>query len=177
MSSQFALNETVGRLRNISLFKKIADIPNALETIAGLFSTVQFKKGQAVIVEGQEKGVELYIIKSGTVEIAKKTLKGDDTYTVTELSAEMNIFFGELALLDPDKRSATVLCKTDCDFYVLKRDDFLALGDSNPAIGLELTRELSRILCNRLRKANTDVITLFGALVDEVAESGGLEQS
>jgi CRP-like cAMP-binding protein len=95
---------------------------------------------------------------------------------VTALSAAMNIFFGEVALLDPDKRSATVTCVSDCSFYLITREKFLALGERNPRLALSITRELSRIICNRLRKANADIITLFGALVEEVAESGGLEE-
>ncbi|MBD3393868.1 MAG: cyclic nucleotide-binding domain-containing protein [Chitinivibrionales bacterium] len=117
----------------------------------------------------------LYVIKSGTVEIVKKTMQGDP-YTVTELRADMNIFFGEMALLDSDKRSASVTCKTDCDFYVLKREDFLKLGEINSRASLAITRELCRILCRRLRKMNSDVITLFDALVGEVEESGGIAE-
>jgi CRP-like cAMP-binding protein len=86
----------------------------------------------------------------------------------------MNIFFGEIALLDPDERSATVRCKTNCDFYVLDRNQFIKYGNENPKIGLVITRELSRILCRRLRKSNNDIVTLFDALVEEVEKSGGL---
>lgn len=165
--------ETIERLKKISLFKTVRDDPGAMDTIAELFRTISCRKGRDVLTEG-EFGDELYIIKNGTVEVRKRTLHGD-TYTVTHLSAEQNIFFGEVALLDPDKRSATVTCTTDCEFYVLTREKFVEMGDKNPALGLNVTRELLRIICNRLRKANADIITLFGALVEEVSESGGLE--
>ena len=103
----------------------------------------------------------------------KKTRPGDP-YSVAELSADMNIFFGEMALLDQEKRSATVVCKRNCEFYVLNREDFIFLGNRHPSIGLVITRELSKIVCKRLRKANTDIIVLFDALVEEVTESGGM---
>jgi CRP-like cAMP-binding protein len=86
----------------------------------------------------------------------------------------MHVFFGEVGLIDKDKRSATVVCKTDCEFYVLSRENFLALGARSPSIGLIITRELTKIVCQRLRKANNDIITLFDALVEEVAQSGGV---
>lgn len=164
--------ELLGR---ISLFSGLSGNEAALSELARLFTTVSYPQGSPVIVEGNESGDNdaLFIIKSGTVEIIKKTRQGDP-YKVAELSAEMHIFFGELALLDREKRSATVVCKTDCEFYVLSRKDFLALGDRAPAIGLIVTRELSRIICQRLRKANNDIITLFDALLDEVASSGGV---
>ncbi len=166
-------SQKIERLKRISLFKEFRGDPEAMEAVASLFTTVSFRRGRNVLTEGEE-GDELYVIKSGTVEILKKTLQGEN-YTVAELSAEQNIFFGEIALLDPDKRSATVTCKSDCEFYVLTRADFVALGDRRPDIGLRITRELTRIVCNRIRKANTDIVTLFDALVEEVAESGGVE--
>jgi CRP-like cAMP-binding protein len=165
--------EKVERLKRITLFKQIAGDNTAMEEIAGLFRTVTLPKGHRAISEGED-GDEIYVIKSGTVSVQKRTAQGEP-YTVVELSADMNIFFGEIALLDPDKRSATVVCVTDCQFYVLAREKFLAYGDRNPATALAVTRELSRILCNRLRKANSDIITLFDALVEEVEQAGGIE--
>ncbi|MBD3392187.1 MAG: cyclic nucleotide-binding domain-containing protein [Chitinivibrionales bacterium] len=167
-------SEKIERLKRISLFGELAADDNAMGQIADLFGVVSLAAGRNVIQEGQE-GDELYVIKSGTVDIVKKTMQGDP-YTVTALSADMNVFFGEMALLDSDKRSATVSCKTDCAFYVLKRADFLKLGEVNCAASLVITRELCRILCGRLRKMNADVITLFDALVGEVEESGGIAE-
>lgn len=173
MITESLLRETIEKFSKVSLFRAIKDQVGALHEIARLFSTIRCEEGRAVITEG-ETGDSMYIIKSGTVEIVKKTKQGDP-YTVAEMSSEKNMFFGEMALIDRDKRSAGVLCKTACEFYVLTREDFLRLGDNHPSIGLALTRELAEIVCDRLRKANGDVIMLFDALVSEVAESGGLE--
>jgi CRP-like cAMP-binding protein len=167
------ITDKVERLKNISLFQQVAEDDTVITDIARLFKTVSYPKGHNVIREKEKQGVSLYIIKSGTVEIIKKTALGDQ-YVVATLSAEMNIFFGEIALLDPDERSATVRCKTNCSFYVLDRDQFIRYGNENPKIGLVITRELSRILCRRLRKSNNDIVTLFDALVEEVEKSGGL---
>ncbi|MBN1760616.1 MAG: cyclic nucleotide-binding domain-containing protein [Chitinispirillaceae bacterium] len=175
MTTDSSLSEKTGLLKRISLFEKLSDDPAALEELARLFGTVSYPQGHNVIIEGTESREDeaLYVIKKGTVEIIKKTRPGDP-YKVAELRAEMNIFFGELALLDQEKRSATVACKTDCEFYVLSRRDFIALGNRSPAIGLTVTREIAKIICQRLRKANNDIITLFDALVEEVAQSGGV---
>ncbi len=177
MTNDTALQDKIDLLRRITLFEKLYDDAASLEKLACLFTTVSCPQGHTVITEGTEsrENEALYIIKSGAVEIIKKTRPGDP-YKVAELNASMNIFFGELALLDQEKRSATVTCKTDCEFYVLSRRDFIALGDRSPAIGLVVTREIAKIICQRLRKANNDVITLFDALVEEVAQSGGVNQ-
>jgi len=57
---------------------------------------------------------------------------------------------------------------------MLYRDDFFHLGDNYPAIGLAITRQLSKIICQGLEKANSDIITLFDVLLEEVAENGGI---
>jgi hypothetical protein len=43
-------------------------------------------------------------------------------------------------------------------------------------LGLSVTRAIGRAVSRRLRKTNEDLITLFEALVGEVAESGHLEE-
>lgn len=173
MKTKDDIAEKVECLKRLSLFKAVVDNDAALSEVAGLLDTQKYSKGEAVVEENADAGDMLFIIKSGTVEIQKRTMQGD-SYTVADLSAEMNIFFGEVALLDPDRRSATVRCKTDCTFYVLHRQQFIEYGNENPYVGLMITRELSRILCSRLRKANTDMLTLFDALVEEVEMSGGI---
>lgn len=167
------LEERIECLRKISLFKEIAYDSKAMEEVAKLFATVAYKKGENAFEE-KEYGDSIFIIKSGTVEVIKKTMQGDP-YVVTELNADMNIFFGEVALLDPDERSATVHCKTDCEFLVLKRDEFVNYGNDHPMTGLLITREISKILCQRLRKSSADIVTLFDALVEEVEKSGGIQ--
>lgn len=174
MSQTQEIQNQIERLKRLSIFKEIADNNQAITDLANLMQTRKYSAGEIVIVEKEIDGDSMYIIKSGTVEIIRKTQQGDH-YTVTELSSEMNIFFGEVALLDPDERSATVRCKTDCEFDVLERDKFIAYGNKNPEIGLIITRELSKILCKRMRKSNSDIVILFDALVDEVEKSGGLD--
>ncbi len=157
---------------SVSIFREIREDQNAIKILSELFTIQTFPSGSEVIKEG-EYGDSLFIIKTGTVAIIRKTRHGDP-YTVTELNADMNAFFGEVALIDHEKRSATVRCTTDCSFYVLTRDKFLELGNNYPVIGLAITRELAAIICQKLRRANDDVVILFDALVDEVAQSGGL---
>lgn len=173
MSSDQGLKKQIEDLKKISLFKHIAEDHDAMENIANLFKTASLTKGSDVLEEGVY-GDSLFIIKSGTVLVIKKTKQGDP-YVVTELNADMNIFFGEVALLDPERRSATVRCKTDCEFYSTDKEQFTKFGDAYPGLGLLITREISRILCQRLRKSSADIVTLFDALVEEVEKSGGLQ--
>ncbi|MGQ9630651.1 MAG: cyclic nucleotide-binding domain-containing protein [bacterium] len=162
------LKEIIEDLKRVSIFKNFADKPEELEKLAKIMGTRKARIGDIIIREG-EIGNTLYIMRKGSVSIMKKTL-ANEYYTVRKLENKGGeyIFFGELALLDNDKRSATVIADSDCEFLTIERDDFTRLGDENPALGLPITREISKILAMRLRQANQDIVTLFQALVEEV---------
>ncbi|MBN1534711.1 MAG: cyclic nucleotide-binding domain-containing protein [Spirochaetes bacterium] len=158
-------------LRDVSFFRPFRDDRETMEKIASLCKTKLLKRGRVIIQEG-DYGDDLYIIARGEIEIVKKTLQKDE-YTVTTLDAESgSVYVGELALIDNEKRSATVVAKTDCHCLVIDRDDFIAFGNENPRVGLTITRMIAGQLSQKLRKANEDVITLFSALVDEISTTG-----
>lgn len=162
-------DEIVQKLQKVSLFAEIKDEVESLRAIAAMMNRKNFKKGAAIIKEGED-GEEMFILYKGTVEIGKNTL-AKELYTVVKLSAQDNAFFGELALIDNDKRSATVIADTDCELLVLSKKHFLEFGDSNNRLGLLITRKISQILAQRMRRGNQDIITLFEALVGEIEES------
>lgn len=164
------LGEVIETLKGVSIFKTFAESPEELEKIASILTRKTMKAGETVIKEGDD-GDTLFIMKSGSVDILKNTLQ-DEQYTVVNLTSNENmiIFFGELALLDSDKRSATVQTTKDCEFLVLGRNNFIELGNQHPRLCLPITREISKMLASRLRKANQDIITLFEALVSEISD-------
>jgi CRP/FNR family cyclic AMP-dependent transcriptional regulator len=164
------MDENLDILKNIVLFKDFKDDTAILEKINELFSEFKAKQGEMIIREG-EVGDELYIIKSGSVRIEKNTLQ-NEPYTVVVLSADKNVFFGEIGLLLNDKRSATVVAEEDCSFLVTNRKKFNSFGDKDPHVALLITRQIAQILSQRLYKSNQDVVTLFSALVDEIDSTG-----
>ena len=142
--------------------------PAAIESLSSVCRVQQVPKGRA-IVEEDSLGESMFVLMRGRVRVEKKT-PADDRYTVTFLSHERGDFFGELGLLDSDRRSATVTAETECEVIVIERDRFVQFGDLNPVAGLSVTRRIASNLASRLRRANDDVITLFAALVHEVGE-------
>jgi CRP-like cAMP-binding protein len=164
----------VEKLRKIELFQSIKDDDERLAKVSGIVSVRRCKVGHQVITEG-EAGRELFVLNKGTVDVLKRTLE-NDVFTIVTLTDEEDVFFGELALMDDELRSASVTANTDCEFLVINRDDFNRLGEKDPRLGLLVTRAVGRALSTRLRKTNEDLITLFEALVGEVAESGNLEE-
>ncbi len=131
---------------------------------------VKILRGQAIITEGQT-GETMYIIEDGAVEISKTLVlrRGQDEAkdrdkVLTRLSADDHAIFGEVALLENSKRTATVVALTDCLFLEIAKPDFLRLAEENPRIGYKITRNIAQLLCTRLRKADEDTIKLTTAL-------------
>lgn len=145
------------------LFAALGGQP-ALADLAAACELHRAGAGEVVVSEGTE-GDTMYVITRGRVRVEKRT-RYQDTYTVTFLGP--GEFFGEVALLNRDRRSATCLAESDCEFVVITRERFLAFGDRHPASGLLITRKIAGRLADRLLKANEDIITLFSALVEEV---------
>lgn len=162
------ITDIENKLLDIPFFKKYVGDKDIIRTIVNLCDIRNFKKGTAIIKEG-EQGDELFILLEGEIDIIKKTMQ-NEKYVVTTLDASMGgVYVGELALIDNDKRSATVEAKTNCECLVLNRENFIKFGDEYPHIGLNITRAIATQLSQKLRKTGTDVITLFSALVEEIA--------
>jgi len=154
------------RLPHIGIFAPAVREQGGLDLLLGLLKPRNFATGAIVFNEGDE-GHELYVLHRGRVRIRKRTPHGDD-YTVVLLDEGQNAFFGEAGLMDLETRSATVSAETDVECFVMSRDDFTRLGDEHPRIGLLITREIAKIISQRLRKANQDLVTLLTALISEI---------
>jgi CRP/FNR family cyclic AMP-dependent transcriptional regulator len=164
----------IKRLKTVSLFRALRDDDQRLAGLARIVSWRQCKAGDQVITEGEE-GKELFILHKGMVSIVKRTL-AQELYTIATMKDDEDVFFGELALMDQEVRSASVIANKDCEFIIISREDFVRLGEEDPWLGLLVTRALGEVLSKRLRRTNEDMIRLFEALVGQVAESGGLEE-
>jgi len=163
----------IERLKKVSLFRGLVDDAERLAKLARIVSWRKCRAGDQVIGEAEE-GSELYILNKGVVNVVKRTL-AEETYTIVTLREDEDAFFGELALMDREVRSASVVAMSDCELLVITRDDFIRLGDEDSWLGLQVTRAIGEVLSRRLRKTSEDMVMLFEALVGQVAESGGLE--
>jgi len=111
----------------------------------------------------------MFIMCQGEVEITKRltlTLSEDvpKERGMTHLKAEDGVSFGEMALLENDTRTATVIALTDCRFLEFSRKDFLDFIEGNPLTGSKLLLRLAQLLSRRLRKTDQDVVKLTTAL-------------
>jgi len=101
----------------------------------------------SVILFEDDPGDALYVVAKGQVKIV---LIGEDGREVILSVLGEGEFFGEMALIDDEPRSAHVIAMEDSTLYVLRREDFQGILEHSPGIGLALLRELSR----RLRRVD-----------------------
>ena len=108
-----------GRLKDVPFFSSISK--RDLATVAQQTDELDVAAGKALAREG-EFGDEFFVIDSGTAEVTRGG----------ELLAELGPgdFFGEMALLESDRRNATVTAKTPMSVIVMTRASFRALDRS-----------------------------------------------
>jgi CRP/FNR family transcriptional regulator, cyclic AMP receptor protein len=153
-------------LRKIYLFQDLEDAE--IQQVLNHTSPRHFSEETVIIQEG-DHGDSLFIMQSGEVEITKQLTLVLDEDTPKErvmirLKAEDGVYFGEMALLENETRSATVTALTDCSLLELHQRDFLELIELNPVMGVKLLLRLAQLLSRHLRKTNQDVVKLTTAL-------------
>jgi CRP-like cAMP-binding protein len=104
-----------------------------LDELIGCLRMIRVQKGYVLIRQG-EIGDAFYLIASGRVSVNVK--KGFHTTKVAELGKDQ--FFGEMALISNEPRSATVTTEEVSELFVLQRKDFDQILMKNPAIAQEI---------------------------------------
>jgi CRP/FNR family cyclic AMP-dependent transcriptional regulator len=108
--------------------------------IAAGIPTRSFIADDVIFREGHV-GEELYVIKSGTVEI-----RGGQRVLAILQEGD---FFGEMALIDPAPRSASAIAVTDVQLIPISEKQFIDLVTETPAFALDLLRILVRRIRTR----------------------------
>ena len=133
------IESLITTLRGLPLF---AELPREdLARLVGGLEEVFVPAGGVVFSQG-EPGDAMYIVASGALEVRF----GEEDWEERVRATGPGEWFGELALLTGDPRSATVVALSDSRLWRLDKDRFLALSDQHPA----LLREVTRVLCRRL---------------------------
>ena len=107
--------------------------------------TVRFKTGDVILSEGEDDD-SAYLIVNSSVEV----VIGEGTKARTVATLGDGDVFGEMCLIEPGPRSATVRAATNTACAVMTYDDFVASMRDNP----ELAMEFMKTLVLRLRKMN-----------------------
>ncbi|MBO2033018.1 cyclic nucleotide-binding domain-containing protein [Siccationidurans ginsengisoli] len=138
-TSHISAAERVAVLQQTALFAETPE--NVLSSIVPIMHEVSFAAGQQIFAKG-DLGASLFIVYEGLVGVFNGAQqlatfsKGD--------------FFGELALLDAEPRSASAVAQGAVTAFRLDQEDFYDVMEERG----EVLRNIMKVLCQRLRKQN-----------------------
>jgi CRP/FNR family transcriptional regulator, cyclic AMP receptor protein len=119
-------------LRQISLFEGLSD--RQRKRVARLATMAEFREGTSIVREGT-RAHSFFVVVDGRARVERGG--------VVTASLVAGDGFGEMALLDGEPRSASVVAETDVAAVRIAADPFRALLRREPAIAIALLRTLS----------------------------------
>jgi CRP-like cAMP-binding protein len=119
------------RLRGLPLFSSLSD--DALDAAARLFAERQVKSGTCLTVEGAS-GYSFFVIEDGVVEVEQ------DGKLVNTLVA--GDYFGEMAIITGERRSATAKAASTVDLLVLFGTEFRVLERDVPSVAQAIVKTM-----------------------------------
>ena len=167
-------DETVALLSRVPVFESLAH--DELGRVAEVAVPRQFGAGEVVFRENDESDT-CYIVRQGH---ARAVRTNQDGRTITLASFGPGDIFGELAMFDSERRSATVEAVDDVEALALLGSDMRRLLNSHADLAVKLVSALGR----RLRAANerlasqsfqtvqSRVATVLTQLVDQARQEG-----
>jgi CRP-like cAMP-binding protein len=141
------MSKMLAFLKDTEVFKGLAD--EDLERIAAICNPARFKKGE-VIVEEDVRERELYIIKSGRVNISLSP-PGSEEVRGTLTKCTPGQVFGELSFIDGARRSTWVTALDDVEVCQIRWESFSGIIQAKPEIGYRVMANLARVIADRLR--------------------------
>jgi CRP/FNR family cyclic AMP-dependent transcriptional regulator len=168
----------VATLRSVPLFSSLDSKATAE---LGSYLTIHDYPRSASIFRTGDPGDAMYLIDVGRIRI---NITDADGASVTLAELGPGDFFGDMAMLDGQGRSANAIVMEDARVAKLTRDDFLSFMRRDPRLTLELltalTARLRRtddLLRHRVsRNVNQEEearLTLADRAADRIAEFGG----
>ena len=161
---------TTEEITNFELLAGLDD--GERETVSTHLKEKCYSEGKVIFNEG-DQGDDIFFLIAGEVEISQaltlpmsKAADYDSRdKSIIRLSGENGAVFGEVSIFsNDDKRTATVTALTDCRMGILNEKDFFQILVNDKQIGYKILLNLTRIVCNRLITANTNVLKLTTAL-------------
>jgi CRP/FNR family transcriptional regulator len=137
-------SDTAALLANVPVFEDLA--PPELQRIADVAVPRTFEPGQVVFREGDASDT-CYVVSSGH---ARATRTHTDGRSITLATFGPGDFFGELAMFDDERRSATVEAIDGVSACAILGHDMRGFLARHPEIAVKLVTALGR----RLRAAN-----------------------
>lgn len=108
-----------------------------------------YRDGEAIVRQGEE-GQCMYVVQSGTVRVVREE-NGDEFELAVMGDGD---FFGEMALFERQRRSATVRAQGDARVLTIDRRTLLQRIQADPSLAFRIIETLSR----RVRELDRQVV-------------------
>lgn len=125
--------------------------------LAGAGKPLQVGAGTVVFREG-DPPAGLFIFLRGTVDILKHGANGGDRSIAT---LEAPTVLGEMSLVTERPHSATMRTRTDCEFLLLSRPEFLRLLRDQNLAAYKVVATIAEVLAQRLHRMDEKVMELI----------------
>ena len=124
--------------------------------------TVKFDAGEKILSEG-EAGDTAFLIVAGSVEVSV----GEGARAKSVGTLDAGDVFGEMSLIDPGPRSATVRAVTPTECLVTTYDEFIATAQTNP----ERWAAFMKTLIRRQRQMNERIAGMNPGMGHRIQQS------
>ncbi len=142
-------------VKSLSVFKELTK--QQLVIVKRHMHPMKYKKLDIVFKEG-DPGDKIYFILSGGVSVlASLSQNGRDRRLAT---FGEGVFFGDMAILEEQPRSASVRADTETELLYMTVDDFQHLVNHEPLLASKMLLGMARELSYRLRLTTIEVRTL-----------------
>ena len=135
--------------------------PDQLEQLSRAGEVESYNAGEKIVAEGS-LGDALFLVLSGEVAVHR------GTQTFATLSG--GEFFGEMSLVEPAPRSATITAMSATFVFRLPHDALRGLIANDPGAASVLLVQIVKTLSDRLRRAN-QMLSSVDILADWLAGS------
>lgn len=130
-------------MENLSGIELLLELdPGDLKKIEEACSFKRYAEHEQII-DRQSESTDLFFVINGDVRVVNYSLSGREI-ALDDLTA--GGYFGELAALDGEPRSASVMALTDCLMAAMPQEQFLSLLETHPSISLKVMKSLARIV-------------------------------
>lgn len=172
------MSADVAIIAEVPIFELLDDTERA--ALAKRMDCREFKQG-AVLFDYGDPGGEIFVLRSGSVEVFVEDQQGD---RIVLAESERGDVVGELSFLDGGPRTATAIAREDAQVLTMHRDRLLEFIDEHPHAAIDLLTAVGRRLratdellrTHVSRNVNVEAeerMTLGARIADKVASFGG----
>lgn len=131
-----------GSLAGVALLQELSlgDLEQAAKSVRW-----RSYSAQEQIIDRQSEATDVFFVVDGRARVVNNSVSGREI-TLDDINAGGH--FGELAAIDGQPRSASVMALTQCSVAIMQQDRFMELVENHSSVALKVMRGLASIIRN-----------------------------